>query len=60
MTDHNQNIPLRGHRASHEHPNFPRQDWQLEYQNGDTRLAYWDWVSKVREETRSLRHHAGA
>lgn len=59
MNDHNHNTLLRGRWASHEHPQYPRKDWLLEYQNGDTRLDYWGWVAKVRNETRSLSRHVG-
>lgn len=41
-----------------EHPQFPRQDWKLERDNGDTALSYWDWVERVRQETGNLRRHA--
>ena len=27
------------------HPDWPRQDWISEVENGDTVLGYWDWVS---------------
>lgn len=33
-----------------ENPLYPRQDWLLEYSNGDTALPYWDWVEMVREQ----------
>jgi hypothetical protein len=23
---------------------YPREDWQLEVENGDTNLGYWEWV----------------
>lgn len=45
-------------RNADEHPLFPRRDWQLERDNGDTALSYWEWVEHVRQETGNLRRHA--
>ncbi|MBM64105.1 MAG: hypothetical protein CL484_14245 [Acidobacteria bacterium] len=46
------------HRKADEHPLFPRRDWKLERDNGDTSLSYWEWVERVRQETGNLRLHA--
>ncbi len=27
-----------------QHPDYPREDWQYDVSNGDTRLGYWEWV----------------
>jgi len=24
---------------------FPREDWEYEVRNGDTRLGYWEWAA---------------
>ncbi|WP_163575302.1 hypothetical protein [Halomonas faecis] len=47
----------RRHHAD-EHPLFPRRDWKLEHDNGDTSLSYWEWVERVRQETGNLRRYA--
>ncbi len=32
-----------------EHPDHTLKDWQLEVQNNDTRLAYWEWAFNQEE-----------
>lgn len=32
-----------------EDPEYPKEDWEYEVANGDTRLGYQDWVSHQRE-----------
>lgn len=27
-----------------EHPDYPKQDWKYEVNNGDTELGYWNWA----------------
>lgn len=36
-----------------EHEDWPREDWQYEVQNGDTRLGYNEWVAHNRESEES-------
>lgn len=33
-----------------EHPNHPVEDWKTEVSNGDTRLAYWEWVVAINSD----------
>ncbi len=39
-------------RRAHEPESrrFPKCDWRLEVQNGDTLLGYWEWACKNTEE----------
>lgn len=32
------------HKHGEEHPDYTREDWREEVENGDTRLGYWEWV----------------
>lgn len=32
------------HKHGEEHPDYTREDWREEVENGDTRLCYWEWV----------------
>ena len=40
-------------------PEYPIEDWQYEVQNGDTRMAYWDWVAKNRTQDEADRDECG-
>ena len=40
-----------------QHALYPREDWLLERENGDTALPYWDWVEMVRVQgLRGIQH----
>jgi len=41
-----------------QHALYPREDWLLEYKNGDTALPYWDWVEMVRGQGLQSVQHA--
>jgi len=49
-------IPLLSQQKM-QHALYPREDWLLEYANGDTTLPYWDWVEMVRGQgLKSIQH----
>ena len=35
---------------------YPVEDWQYEVTNGDTRLGYHDWLTRMREDEAWSRH----